>query len=165
MWTSGSFLRGALSWFIITGSFACEMVFHNTSAQYMYALGRERVLPQALGRPHANYHSARVASTMQLVITAVILLAFVLFATVDFLSSGYSYAKWLCRGDVLIFLVGLGYAFYLKANDRDRYRDGRPDDQTGGRQGVTQVRPGADPRPDAAPDTVRRWAPPRATCA
>ncbi len=87
----------------------------------MYVLGRERVLPQVLGRTHANYHSARVASTVQSVITAVILLAFVLFATVDFLGSGYSYAKWLCWGDVLIFLVGLGYAFYLKANDRARY--------------------------------------------
>src|SRR5689334_25230937 len=46
------FLKDALSWFIITGSFACGMAFHNTTARYLYSLGRERVLPTALGRTH-----------------------------------------------------------------------------------------------------------------
>ena len=39
----------------------------------------------------------------------------------DFLGSGYGYAKWLCWGDLAIFLVGLGYAFYVKSNDRAKY--------------------------------------------
>src|ERR1700739_3246683 len=46
----GLFLKDLLSWFIITGSFACGMAFHNTTARYMYSLGRERVLFKALGR-------------------------------------------------------------------------------------------------------------------
>ncbi len=209
---AGAFLKGALSWFIITGSFACGMAFHNTTARYMYALGRERLLPRALGRTHARYHSAHIASTTQSVIAALILLAFVLFAAVDpklgasdsvgylqvyglmavmgvvsilaiqalvsvaifnyfrthhavdhhwwttitapllsavgqafvlylaiknlhFLGSGYSYAKWLVWGDLLIFLGGLGFAFYLKRNDRAKY-------ETVGRminQGLDQV--------------------------
>src|SRR5947209_2723951 len=78
----GSFLKGALSWFIITGSFACGMAFHNTAARYMYSLGRERVLPAVLGRTHHRFKSANVASTSQSVIAALIFLSFVLFAAV-----------------------------------------------------------------------------------
>ncbi|HLJ02839.1 MAG TPA: APC family permease [Solirubrobacteraceae bacterium] len=194
----GLFLKDCLSWFIITGSFACGMAFHNTTARYMYSLGRERVLPSALGRTHARHHSPHIASTAQSVIAFVITLLFALFAAVNtklgagdsvaylqvyglmavmgvvsilaiqalvsiaifnyfrkhheaehhwwttitapliatvtqayvlylaiknlnFLGSGYSYAKWLCWGDLVIFVGGLGYAFYLKSKDRAKY--------------------------------------------
>jgi amino acid transporter len=194
----GAFLKGALSWFIITGSFACGMAFHNTTARYMYSLGREGVLPRALGRTHKKFASPHLASTTQSLIAAGILLLFVIFAPVssklgaadsvgylqvyglmavmgvvsilaiqalvslaifnyfrthhkadhhwwttitapliavvsqavvlylaiknlNFLGSGYSYAKWLCWGDLAIFLGGLGYAFYLKRQHRAKY--------------------------------------------
>jgi amino acid transporter len=195
---SGPFLKGVLSWFIITGSFACAMAFHNTTARYMYALGRERVLPEQLGRTHPKHQSPHIASTLQSAIAIVIVILFALFASVDnklgagdsvayiqvyglmavmgvvsilaiqslvsvsifwyfrthhagdhhwwttitapiiavitqayvlylaiknlsFLGSGYSYTKYLVWGDVLIFVVGLGYAFYVKRNDRARF--------------------------------------------
>lgn len=195
---SGAFLKGCLSWFIITGSFACAMAFHNTTGRYMYALGREKVLPSALGRTHGKHQSPYIASTVQSVIAVIIVILFALFASVDpklgagdsvaylqvyglmavmgvvsilaiqalvsvaifvyfrthhkedhhwwttitapilaalsqlgvlylaihnlsFLGSGYSYAKWLCWGDLLIFLGGLAFAFYLKSNNRAKY--------------------------------------------
>ena len=34
---------------------------------------------------------------------------------------GYWYAKWLCWADLAIFLGGIGYAFYVKSNDRAKY--------------------------------------------
>src|SRR5437588_2954192 len=80
---AGSFLSGALSWFIITGSFACGMAFHNTTARYMYSLGRERVLPSVLGRTHPQWNSPHIASCTQSVIAALITIAFAAFATVD----------------------------------------------------------------------------------
>ena len=49
--------RTLISYLIMTGSFACGMAFHNTTARYMYSLGRERMLPAALGRTHPKYHS------------------------------------------------------------------------------------------------------------
>jgi amino acid transporter len=195
---AGLLLKDLLSWFIITGSFACGMAFHNTTARYLYSLGRERVLPAVLGRTHPRWHSPHIASTTQSVAAAVITSAFVLFAAVtakvgasqsvayiqvyglmavmgvvsilaiqalvsiaifnyfrthhaeehhwwttitapviatvsqayvlylaishlDFLGSGYSYAKWLCWGDLAIFLSGLGYAVYLKRKNRAKY--------------------------------------------
>jgi amino acid transporter len=75
------FLRDAMSYLIITGSFACGMAFHNTTARYFYSLGRERVLPTALGRTHPRYRSPHIASTTQSVIAAGIVLAFYLFTT------------------------------------------------------------------------------------
>src|SRR3954452_6245994 len=80
---AGYFLQDSLSWFIITGSFACGMAFHNTTARYMYSLGRERVLPPVLGRTHPRFHSPHIASTTQSVIAAVIMGAFALFAAVN----------------------------------------------------------------------------------
>jgi amino acid transporter len=79
----GLFLKDCLSWFIISGSFACGMAFHNTTARYMYSLGREGVLPRFLGRTHPRYHSPHLASSAQSVVAALILLAFALFAAVD----------------------------------------------------------------------------------
>jgi amino acid transporter len=73
------FLRDAMSYLIITGSFACGMAFHNTTARYMYSLGRERVLPPVLGRTHRKYRSPHIASTTQSVIAALIVLAFKFF--------------------------------------------------------------------------------------
>ena len=195
---SGAFLKGCLSWFIITGSFACAMAFHNTTGRYMYSLGREGVLPQALGRTHRRFHSPHIASITQSVdrgadhgrlalfaavspklgapdsvgylqvyglmavmgvvsilaiqalvsvaifnyfrthhkadhhwwtttlapLIAAVSQAYVLYLAIknlNFLGSGYSYAKWLCWGDLAIFLAGLGYAFYLKSHNRAKY--------------------------------------------
>ena len=50
--------------------------------------------------------------------------AYVLYLAIknlNFLGSGYSYAKWLVWGDLLIFVIGLGYAFYLKSSNRAKY--------------------------------------------
>jgi amino acid transporter len=220
----GLFLKDCLSWFIISGSFACGMAFHNTTARYMYSLGREGVLPRALGRTHKRYHSPHIASTTQSVVAALIMGAFALFAAVNpklgagnsvayiqvyglmavmgvvsilaiqalvsvaifnyfrthhaeehhwwttilaplislvgqgfvlylaidhlsFLGSGYSYAKWLCWGDLAIFLAGLGYALYLKSNDRAKY-------ETVGRM-INQGLDTVEPAPLVEPATAR----------
>ena len=70
----------ALGLLIITGSFACAMAFHNTAARYFFSLGRERVLPAALGRTHPTHKSPHIASITQTVIAVLIILAFAVFA-------------------------------------------------------------------------------------
>ena len=72
-----------LSILIITGSFACGMAFHNTASRYFYSLGRERVLPAALGKTHPKYKSPHVASITQTVIAAAIVVVFAIFAGRD----------------------------------------------------------------------------------
>ena len=61
--------------FILTGAFACAMAFHNVAMRYFYAMGREGILPKALGRTHPTHRSPYVASLVQTGIALVIVLA------------------------------------------------------------------------------------------
>ena len=47
---------------IITGSFACALAFWQTSNRYIFAMGREGILPRVLGRTHAKHKSPFVAT-------------------------------------------------------------------------------------------------------
>ena len=52
---AGHWVGSLLSFLIITGSFACGMAFHNTTARYAYSLGREGLLPRQLGKTHPRW--------------------------------------------------------------------------------------------------------------
>jgi amino acid transporter len=56
------------------------MAFHNTASRYFYSLGREQVLPAALGRTHPRWKSPHVASVTQSVIAVAIVVLFAIFA-------------------------------------------------------------------------------------
>ncbi len=73
---AGHWVGSILSYLIITGSFACGMAFHNTTARYGYSMGREGLLPRALGRTHPRYKSPFVASIAQTVVAALIVIGF-----------------------------------------------------------------------------------------
>jgi amino acid transporter len=191
---AGRWVGSLLSYLIISGSFACGMAFHNTTARYFYSLGREGLLPRALGRTHNRWKSPHVASFTQSVIAALIVIGFavfvgsndpntqaylqlyglmaimgvivilsvqalvslsillyferqhpdevhwwktrlapgisfvsqlivviVLFKNILFLGSGYHYAVWLGPIDLLVVLIGVGAAFYLKSRNRAKY--------------------------------------------
>jgi len=51
------------------------MAFHNVTMRYFYAMGREGVLPRALGKTHPKYKSAYVASITQTVVALLLVLA------------------------------------------------------------------------------------------
>ena len=76
---AGHWVGSMLSYLIITGSFACGMAFHNTTSRYFYSLGREGLLPRALGRTHPKWKSPHIASVTQSVIAALIILGFAVF--------------------------------------------------------------------------------------
>ena len=58
----GVSLTDAFRLLIVTSSFACQLAFFNTSARYVYALGRERILPSALGRTQRTHETPHLAS-------------------------------------------------------------------------------------------------------
>jgi amino acid transporter len=72
-----------MSYLIITGSFACGMAFHNTTARYMYSLGREGLAPKALGHTHPRWKSPHIASIVQSVMAAIIIGLFAIFTGSD----------------------------------------------------------------------------------
>lgn len=64
---------------LTTGSYACGMAFHNCAARYIYALGREDILPRTaktIGRTHHSHGSPHIAGFVQTAITLVIVLWF-----------------------------------------------------------------------------------------
>jgi len=80
---AGHWVSSVMSYLIITGSFACGMAFHNTTARYMYSLGREGLAPRALGKTHPRWKSPHIASLTQTVIAAVIIGLFAIFTGSD----------------------------------------------------------------------------------
>src|ERR1700680_278011 len=185
----------ALSILIITGAFACGMAFHNTACRYFYSLGREKVLPAALGTTHPRYKSPHIASILQSVIAALIIIAFAVFAgrdnptqqayldvyglmavmgvivilaiqslvsvailvyfwqntgtevhwwstvlapiisfvgqaivlvllfqNISFIAGTAGLVKWLGPIDAVIFILGIGLAFYLKSSQPEKYK-------------------------------------------
>lgn len=53
---------------LMTGSFACGMAFHNCAARYLYAIGREDVIPgmrRTLGAAHPLHGTPHVAGFIQ----------------------------------------------------------------------------------------------------
>ncbi|MQA25825.1 MAG: amino acid permease [Micromonosporaceae bacterium] len=57
----------------LTSLLAAMIAFHNITARYMFSLGRERVLPAALGRTSVRTGAPKIASLVQTVIGALVI--------------------------------------------------------------------------------------------
>ena len=72
----GASLTDAFRFLIMTSSFACTLAFFNTSARYVFALGRERILPGVLGRTHGTHRTPHIASAAVAAAIAIWILLF-----------------------------------------------------------------------------------------
>jgi amino acid transporter len=71
---------------LVIGSFACALAFHNAASRYLFALGREipsDKVKATVGSTHPKHGSPYIASTIQSVITLLIVLAFAVFTAVQ----------------------------------------------------------------------------------
>jgi amino acid transporter len=59
---AGAALTHAFEVLIVTSAFACQLAFFNTAARYVFALGREGVIPRSLARTHGRLQTPHVAS-------------------------------------------------------------------------------------------------------
>lgn len=77
----GSWAVGLFKILILTGSFACSMAFHNCASRYLYAMGRENLIPgtaRTLGRTHPKHGSPHIAGLVQTGVSVVIIALFAL---------------------------------------------------------------------------------------
>jgi amino acid transporter len=74
---AGAWLTYAFQALIVTSTFACQLAFFNTAARYLFALGREGVLPRALARTHRRLQTPHVASAVLAAVLAVYIGGFV----------------------------------------------------------------------------------------
>jgi amino acid transporter len=75
---SGSVVAEIATVLFMTSLFAAMISFHNAVARYMFALGRERVLPGALGRTHPRSGAPHIASLAQSVIGLAVIVVYAL---------------------------------------------------------------------------------------
>ena len=68
---AGGGLPLAMRVLFVTSTYASLLAFHNAIARYLYAMGRERVLPAALGQVHPRHASPHRGSLTQSGIAAV----------------------------------------------------------------------------------------------
>ena len=72
----GSTATQVMSLLFATSVFAALLAFHNAVARYLYALGREGLVPRKLGHTHALHLSPHMGSMSQTALAAVVLLLF-----------------------------------------------------------------------------------------
>jgi len=68
----GSPLTGVMVILVCTSIFAAVLALHNAANRYLFALGREQVLPRWLGRPHPRLSSPHRASLAQTAVAALV---------------------------------------------------------------------------------------------
>lgn len=76
----GAWLADAMHGLIIVSAFAATLAFHNAAARYLYALGREGLLPRRLGRVSGRHGSPVGAVVAQSVFNLVLIAAGALLA-------------------------------------------------------------------------------------
>jgi len=80
---------------VVTSLIAVLLAFHNTLSRYLFSLGRAGFLSRRLGRTHRRYQSPSAASIVLSVLTAIVLLVFVVAQADPFLT-------------IYLWLVGVG---------------------------------------------------------
>jgi amino acid transporter len=115
----GSFFASAMDWLIVTGSLACASALTNAGLRYWYAMGREGILPRALGRTHPAHKTPHIAILTVGVLNALLCLAFWFTNHLPIEMYG-----WLAvQGVVWIVLVqaltALSTFVYFRRNHRD----------------------------------------------
>ncbi|GII65246.1 amino acid permease [Sphaerisporangium krabiense] len=75
----GSAVATIGSLLFVTSSIACMIAFHNTTARYIFALGRENVLPQVFGRTSARTAAPVTGSVLQTGLGLIVITVYAVF--------------------------------------------------------------------------------------
>ena len=101
---------------VITSCFASLLSIQNVAARYLFSLGRDKVLPSALGKVHKKHHSPYVAASTVGVIWAITLTIFLATGK----DPAYLYLLFAGVGEFLIvtgiFMASLAVIFYFRKN-------------------------------------------------
>ncbi|WP_287268275.1 APC family permease, partial [Thermogemmatispora sp.] len=74
----GGWLQALMIIAISTSALACGLAFHNGMVRYLYAMGREGILPPLFGKTHPRYRSPHMAIVAQSLFTCLLIAFFAL---------------------------------------------------------------------------------------
>lgn len=111
---------------IVTSLFAALVSFHNTVARYLFALGREQVLPGKLGSTNRQTGSPYVGSLVQSALALVVIVLFVLFGLDPLIDLMYIGTTFGGLGVVILMAITsvsvIGYFTRRKIADENVWR-------------------------------------------
>ena len=111
----GAWSLHAFNILIVTSLFAVLIAAHNSASRYLFALARDGWLPRPLGETHRRYKSPHVAATVQIVISAVIVLAYAVAGADPFTQLGATFVGLTTLGVVsLMVLVSIAVVGYFR---------------------------------------------------
>jgi len=106
--------RVAMDFLVVTGFFACSFAFHNNASRYLFSLGRDGILPKALGRTHPVYKSPHVAAGVQTTVAIVTVMAFAIGGADPLLQLGTWVPIFCTLGVIAVQLtVSIAVIFYF----------------------------------------------------
>jgi amino acid transporter len=113
-----------MDFLVVSGFFACAFAFHNNAARYFFSLGRDGILPRALGRTQHSHKSPYIAAGVQAAIAIVTVALFAIGGADPLLHLG----TWLpifCTLAVILvqLLVSVAVIGYFNRIGRAGYAD------------------------------------------
>jgi amino acid transporter len=85
---------------ISTSALACGVAFHNGMVRYLYAMGREGILPTIFGKTHPRHRSPHIAIIAQSLCTVLLVSAFAFVMQTTNADGSISYALGIADGQV-----------------------------------------------------------------
>lgn len=114
----GEFGRDALNLLTVTSLFAAALGFFNNIARYLFALSRDGLMPETLGRIHPQHGSPYKACLLLAVVLAVIIGLFALAGLDPLLSLSTSLSSMGAVGlEILLAATSLSIPFYFARRD------------------------------------------------
>jgi amino acid transporter len=115
----GAALTTVMSLLFISSVFAALLAFHNAVARYLYALGREGLVPAQLGHTHPKHLSPHTGSLSQSILALVVVLIFVITGQDPVLAL----FTWLTQLGTLAIIVLMALASFAVVAFFARHRD------------------------------------------
>jgi amino acid transporter len=117
----GHWLTVSMSTLLLTSLFASVLAFHSAISRYLHALARDGLLPGSVGRSHPRFGSPHIASYVQSLSAALILLIFVVLGTDPYaVIFGWGSAFGTIGIVGLQILVSLSVVIYFQRTRLDR---------------------------------------------
>ena len=111
----GAWSLHAFNILIVTSLFAVLIAAHNSASRYLFALARDGWLPASLGTTHPRFKSPHVAASVQIAISAAIVLVYAIAGADPFTQLGATFVGMTTLGVVsLMVVVSLAVVGYFR---------------------------------------------------
>jgi amino acid transporter len=121
---TSDFIRTLMDFLVVTGFFACSFAFHNNASRYFFSLGRDGILPRALGRTHPRHKSPYIAAGVQASIAIITVMLFAAGGADPLLQLGTWVPIFCTLGVIFVqFLVSLAVIRYFNQVGRSGTND------------------------------------------